>query len=230
MLVWEPFKITAALSALLIVAARQPHVAASDVLSMEASPKGSEFLHEERVLPRPDAAVPDASLDKPIPASTSNLGPQDTPDLPDYKWYWHHGEDSMFAQDSDVFKNFKPNDKDQTCSQDTHATPFNKQVRGVNLGGWLVLEPWITPSLFYQFLNTRQRFGDKAPEKTAMDTYTFCTALGKEEANRQLRIHYDNWVTEKDIAALAAAGKALQGFSSANDASRNEEASIVSTM
>ncbi|UIZ25481.1 hypothetical protein KXD40_006207 [Peronospora effusa] len=29
---------------------------------------------------------------------------------------------------------------------------------------------------------------------------------GKEKANRQLRTHYDNWVTEKDIAALAAIG------------------------
>jgi glucan 1,3-beta-glucosidase len=25
-------------------------------------------------------------------------------------------------------------------------------IVGVNLGGWMVLEPWITPSLFYQFL------------------------------------------------------------------------------
>lgn len=24
----------------------------------------------------------------------------------------------------------------------------NDKVRGVNLGGWLVLEPWITPSVF----------------------------------------------------------------------------------
>jgi len=24
---------------------------------------------------------------------------------------------------------------------------------GVNLGGWMVLEPWIAPSLFYQFLD-----------------------------------------------------------------------------
>lgn len=39
-----------------------------------------------------------------------------------------------------------------TCRKDKHATPFNQQVRGVNLGGWMVLEPWITPSLFYQFL------------------------------------------------------------------------------
>ena len=30
--------------------------------------------------------------------------------------------------------------------------PFNHQIRGVNLGGWMVLEPWITPSIFYQFL------------------------------------------------------------------------------
>jgi len=27
-----------------------------------------------------------------------------------------------------------------------------KAKRGVNLGGWMVLEPWITPSLFYRFL------------------------------------------------------------------------------
>jgi len=25
-------------------------------------------------------------------------------------------------------------------------------MRGTSLGGWLVLEPWVTPSLFYQFL------------------------------------------------------------------------------
>ena len=24
----------------------------------------------------------------------------------------------------------------------------NEKVRGVNLGGWFVLEPWITPSIF----------------------------------------------------------------------------------
>ncbi|KAE8972874.1 hypothetical protein PR003_g26677 [Phytophthora rubi] len=94
--------------------------------------------------------------------------------------------------------------KDAKC--DRHATPFNRQVRGANLGGWLVLEPWITPTLFYQFLSTQQRFGDKAPEKTAMDMYTFCTALGKEEANRQLRIHYETWVTESDLKEMAEAG------------------------
>ncbi|CAK4629010.1 unnamed protein product [Aphanomyces euteiches] len=104
------------------------------------------------------------------------------------------------------FRDFVAHDDTQTCSQDKHSTPFNMQVRGVNLGGWLVLEPWLTPSLFYQFLGTQERFGDKAPEKTGMDQYTFCTALGKQEANRQLRIHWNQWVTEKDIAELVSYG------------------------
>jgi len=73
------------------------------------------------------------------------------------------------------------------------------KLRGVNLGGWLVLEPWITPSLFYQFEG-------KPPEQTAVDQYTFCRALGPAEANRQLREHWRQWVTEDDLRALVDQG------------------------
>ena len=83
-----------------------------------------------------------------------------------------------------------------TCINDPHHDPFNQQIRGVNLGGWMVLEPWITPSLFYQFLG-------KDKHTTAMDTYTFCQVLGPEEGNRQLRIHWDTWLTEEYISQLA---------------------------
>jgi glucan 1,3-beta-glucosidase len=83
-----------------------------------------------------------------------------------------------------------------TCLNDPHYNPFNQQIRGVNLGGWMVLEPWITPSLFYQFLG-------KEKTTTAMDTYTFCQVLGPIEANRQLRIHWDTWLTEDYISKLA---------------------------
>lgn len=44
-------------------------------------------------------------------------------------------------------------------------------IVGTNLGGWMVLEPWITPSLFYRFLG-------KGQNQTALDSYTFCQALG----------------------------------------------------
>lgn len=104
------------------------------------------------------------------------------------------------------FRDFVANDTSQTCTQDQHSNPFNRQVRGTNLGGWLVLEPWITPSLFYQFLSTQSRFGDQAPEKTGMDMSSFCTALGEEEANKQLRLHWQKFVTEDDIAKLASYG------------------------
>jgi glucan 1,3-beta-glucosidase len=219
MLVGSRLQMAAALCALLAVAlqpsvvsseavvAAQPAALPNDIfVSLDAPPEGEEDSNDEPAEETPAPPAPAAPTDAPTPVPTPDPGPRDSPDVPDYEWYWKHGEASMFSQDSDVFKTFKPNDTDQTCSQDTHATPFNRQVRGVNLGGWLVLEPWITPTLFYQFLNTQQRFGDKAPEKTAMDMHTFCTALGKEEANRQLRLHYDNWVSEKDVAELAAAG------------------------
>ncbi|KAJ1656083.1 hypothetical protein IWQ61_004279 [Dispira simplex] len=73
------------------------------------------------------------------------------------------------------------------------------KVRGVNLGGWLVLEPWITPSLFSQF-------DDKPVSGQAVDEYTFCEMLGKKEAHRQLVEHWRSWVTERDIQKLASYG------------------------
>ena len=38
-----------------------------------------------------------------------------------------------------------------------NATP--KAMVGTNLGGWMVLEPWITPSLFYRFLGKTKSEG-----------------------------------------------------------------------
>jgi glucan 1,3-beta-glucosidase len=62
-----------------------------------------------------------------------------------------------------------------------------------------VLEPWVTPSLFYQFEG-------KPPQQTAMDHYTFCSILGPREGNRQLREHWRKWVTEDDLRALVDQG------------------------
>jgi len=32
------------------------------------------------------------------------------------------------------------------------ANISSRAMIGTNIGGWMVLEPWITPSLFYRFL------------------------------------------------------------------------------
>ena len=62
-----------------------------------------------------------------------------------------------------------------------------------------MLEPWITPSLFYQFLG-----GDET--NTAMDHYSFCEVLGPEEGNKQLKRHWDTWVTQDLIKELVDSG------------------------
>ncbi len=48
---------------------------------------------------------------------------------------------------------------------------------GTSLGGWLVLEPWLTPSLFYQFLGASEKWGDDALNHVGLDTMTFCSAV-----------------------------------------------------
>jgi len=68
---------------------------------------------------------------------------------------------------------------------------------GTNIGGWMVLEPWISPSLFYRFL------GKTHSEGVGMSQWTFCEALGAKEGNRVLRAHWDAWLTEEYIKELA---------------------------
>ena len=66
------------------------------------------------------------------------------------------------------------------------------RVRGVNLGGWLVLEKWMKPSLFS---------GMQAKDETS-----WCVELGREEASRRLREHWDTWIMETDFAWIAEHG------------------------
>jgi glucan 1,3-beta-glucosidase len=86
---------------------------------------------------------------------------------------------------------------------------YKWKVMGTSLGGQYVLEPWLTPSLFYQFLGADAKYGpdiNKIKEKTGMDHMSFCRALGPKEGNKQLRRHWPLWVTEEGIAALAKTG------------------------
>ena len=72
------------------------------------------------------------------------------------------------------------------------------KIRGVNLGGWLVLEKWIKPSLFADW----DPFDDDAPK----DEWTLCETLGREKCTERLSKHWDEWVTEEDVENLAQAG------------------------
>ncbi|PGH17941.1 hypothetical protein AJ79_00840 [Helicocarpus griseus UAMH5409] len=68
-----------------------------------------------------------------------------------------------------------------------------ESMHGVNLGGWLVLEPWITPSLF-----------EEAGE-AAVDEYTWSKTLAGNAKSR-LTKHWDSWISSADFEQIAAAG------------------------
>ena len=70
-------------------------------------------------------------------------------------------------------------------------TESNRPLRGVNLGGWLVLEKWMTPSLFDGL--------------AATDETTWCAELGTDAAPR-LRAHWNSFVSRDDFAWLAQIG------------------------
>jgi len=72
---------------------------------------------------------------------------------------------------------------------------FNGQkVKGVNLGGWFVLEPWITPSLF-----------EDEPEDV-IDEYTMSDSLGKGAMQEKMQEHWSSWITEDDMYDIADVG------------------------
>lgn len=66
--------------------------------------------------------------------------------------------------------------------------------RGVALGGWLLLEPWITPLLFNATIPASGNTSEMA-----VDEYTFCQVLGKDEALKRLHNHWTTFYNESDI-------------------------------
>ncbi|PYI06329.1 exo-beta-1,3-glucanase [Aspergillus sclerotiicarbonarius CBS 121057] len=70
----------------------------------------------------------------------------------------------------------------------------NQIVRGVNLGGWLVTEPWITPSIY-----------DNAGGGV-VDEWTLTQTLGKDEAKSRLSSHWSSFISQSDFNRIAQAG------------------------
>ena len=65
-------------------------------------------------------------------------------------------------------------------------------IKGVNLGNWLVLEKWMSPSLF--------------AGTTADDEYYLPRQLSEEAYRERMRIHRSEYITERDFAFIAACG------------------------
>jgi glucan 1,3-beta-glucosidase len=76
-------------------------------------------------------------------------------------------------------------------------------IRGVNVGGWLVLEPWITPSLFFPYLCPGGCPNNTPP---VIDERSLCERLGPDAARGVLDSFRSQWVTEATFSRIADAG------------------------
>lgn len=68
----------------------------------------------------------------------------------------------------------------------------HKMLYGVNLAGWLVPEPWVTPSLFA----TTGAFDDRG----------LLDALGAERYHKVVGLHRETFITEQDFRQIADRG------------------------
>ncbi|KAF2657878.1 glycoside hydrolase family 5 protein [Lophiostoma macrostomum CBS 122681] len=71
------------------------------------------------------------------------------------------------------------------------------KVRGVNIGGWLIVEPFITPGIFDKH---------STAEHYVVDEWTLCEQLGKQDCYNVLKAHWDSFVSINDFRKIASAG------------------------
>ncbi|KAJ2237310.1 hypothetical protein IWW45_001064 [Coemansia sp. RSA 485] len=68
-------------------------------------------------------------------------------------------------------------------------------VRGVNIGGFLVPEFWITPSLI-----------SSIPDPKPNDYLQLCNRLGPDATLQLMRKHWETWISEPEVQRLANSG------------------------
>ncbi|KAF2151896.1 glycoside hydrolase family 5 protein [Myriangium duriaei CBS 260.36] len=92
---------------------------------------------------------------------------------------------------------------DDSTRANSNVPPLNEAwkygtmpVRGINVGGWLVLEPVITPSFFNSFKSSQG----------VIDEYTLTSTLGTGSAKSTIEQHYSSFLTEQDFVNIQAAG------------------------
>ena len=92
---------------------------------------------------------------------------------------------------------------DDSKKANQNVPPLNKKwaygtmpIRGVNVGGWLSIEPFITPSFFDSY---KQNQG-------IIDEWTLTTILGPSEAAKKLERHYALFINAQSFKDIQEAG------------------------
>lgn len=90
-----------------------------------------------------------------------------------------HNHDNNVKRDIPYFTGISP------------PTTNSDSLRGVNIGGWLILEKWMNPDLF------------TGPFAEASDQWTFDSTPGAAEA---LQNHWSTYFTEADVWTIKSYG------------------------
>lgn len=147
-------------------------------------------------------------------SKTSNLDGHDRNSVPEADrggildpWSWYDTEDFNITYTNQLVGGLPVIGLNSTWNDDVKANPsvpsltdsfkYGKMpVRGVNVGGWLNLEPFISPSFFE---NWGSRDG-------VVDEWTLLTKLGPAKARSSLEEHYSTFITKQTFADIRAAG------------------------
>jgi glucan 1,3-beta-glucosidase len=76
-----------------------------------------------------------------------------------------------------------------------------QKVRGVNLGGWFIVEPWMSPSLISNATKATNSSSDAADEWTLVKQFN-----NTEAATAFLQTHWGSWIVENDFAQMKSIG------------------------
>ena len=146
-------------------------------------------------------------------SDSSNLDGEDRSEIPDKwkntyldPWSWETtdgfnttftdemvGDLPVMGLDTEWDDSTRANDKVPPLDE-PWGSYGKKPARGVNLGGWLSLEPFIVPSLF-----------DYPADMGIVDEWNLCQKLG-HSATETLEKHYASFVTEDTFKDIANAG------------------------
>ena len=81
----------------------------------------------------------------------------------------------------------------KACSENMKERKVkDMQVKGVNLGNWLVLEKWMSPGLF--------------EGTTAEDEHNLPLQLPKEVYEARIKMHRSEYITERDFTRIKSLG------------------------
>ncbi|CAE6475752.1 unnamed protein product [Rhizoctonia solani] len=84
-----------------------------------------------------------------------------------------------------------------------NGLPVDK-VYGVNLGSWLLVEPWMLPKEWVEKMGGE--ICDADCSSCAASEFDLVKKIGQEKADQVFEEHWKTWFTEKDVDAIVDAG------------------------